>query len=491
MPNSIKAPLRAAAATFATRVKKGDPTSGHTGAVVRRVGGPLKTAVVLLEHAGRNICLVASHLGTGADDASEAMQHAVAEAAGITPGEVVCISSHNHSGAMVMEQALTGFEEFKPKGDLTDLGKRFLRDLAGAARSLTKRLEPATVWHGQSHERTITYNRKGRRADGTTFLMREEDRELYGGDYTGDIDDHAPVVCLKNADGRPLAFLTHFNGHPVTTYHVEDFTVFGDWPQVAGDVLAKRCGPRRGGEAPVAFLQGCAGDVNSKHMFSGDIALATRYGKRLGAAYVRAAKSMRESSRGGFDFAVETAKVPLGPLPHAAELRRELAEMEDFVARAQAGDPDTLTCVGLNFSREMSPAYRGRLIELVMPWNRWALDLHARGKAGGIPKHFGIDVHVLRLGDVGIVGLACEPFLGLARQIRAGSPLPMTIPCGYTNAATGYIGYVPDAPNAGDREYMSAFHRYTRFLPPFRKPAGDVMAEVAIKHLRRFAGGGD
>jgi hypothetical protein len=33
---------------------------------------------------------------------------------------------------------------------------------------------------------------------------------------------------------------------------------------------------------------------------------------------------------------------------------------------------------------------------------------------------------------------------------------------------------------------MSAFHRDTRFLPPFRKPAGDVLARTAVATLKGF-----
>ena len=93
-------------------------------------------------------------------------------------------------------------------------------------------------------------------------------------------------------------------------------------------------------------------------------------------------------------------------------------------------------------------------------------------------------VAALRIGDVGIVGLPCEPFLGIGRQIKAASPLPLAAPCGYMNET---YGYVPDGPNAGDREYMSAFYRYTRFWPPYRKPAGDALARCAIRLLGRLA----
>ena len=55
-----------------------------------------------------------------------------------------------------------------------------LKGICGAARALPDRLEPVSVWRALGHEKRISYNRKGRRADGCTFFMREEDRTLYG-----------------------------------------------------------------------------------------------------------------------------------------------------------------------------------------------------------------------------------------------------------------------------------------------------------------------
>ena len=99
-----------------------------------------------------------------------------------------------------------------------------------------------------------------------------------------------------------------------------------------------------------------------------------------------------------------------------------------------------------------------------------------------------MEIYVFRLGDVGVVGMPFEPFQGIRRRIRDHSPLPLAIPCGYVNVSHGYL---TDGPNTGDREYMSAHYRYTKFRPPFRKPAGDVMADKGVEILRRFAGHGN
>jgi hypothetical protein len=220
-------------------------------------------------------------------------------------------------------------------------------------------------------------------------------------------------------------------------------------------------------------------------MFRGDVALSERYGRMLGESYIQALDTLQPSNRDGLDYAVEKVQIPLGPLPSEETLKAEIAEMEEFIRRAAAGDQkNTLACVGLNFPRELTPAYRGKLIEAVLPWSQWALELRRAGRADAAARHLEVEIQALRLGDVGIVGILFEPFQGIGRRIRAGSKLPLTIPCGYTNVSYGYL---TDGPNTGDGEYMSAHYRYSKFRPPYEKPAGDVLALNAVEMLNRFA----
>jgi len=204
----------------------------------------------------------------------------------------------------------------------------------------------------------------------------------------------------------------------------------------------------------------------------------------LGQSYIDVLDNLQPCRRDGLDFAVEKVNVPLALLPTSEVLIAELKEMDDFIERAKSGDGDTLSCVGLNFPQALSPIYRARLVEPLHDWNVWALGLHEKGRADSVPKHLEMEIAVVRIGDVGFVGLPCEPFQGIGRQIRRGSPLPISIPCGYMNVSHGYI---TDGPNTGDREYMSSFYRYTRFRPPLEKPAGDVLADKAVNVLSRFA----
>ncbi len=490
VPDGARKPprLRAASLEFAVHVKEGGstPYTGRfTDAKVRKVAGPLKGAVTLLEDGDKRLCMVTSDFNPMLSaDVSAALRKAVAGELELDTANVLLFSSHNHSDMALTTSTVETYLPVAdvPEPDWTPVGRQLLEACREQARRVRDRLQPVTVWWAEGSEDRLTYNRKGRRADGSTYLMREEDRDLVGVDFNGDIDRQAPIVVFKNEEGKPVAGLAQFTGHPVTCYHPERPVVFGEWPRVACDRVARHLDPSGG--APVAFLQGCAGDVNAKGMFRGDVKRSIEYGCMLADSYIKAMGHLQKSERDGFDYAVEKVGVPLAPLPPPETLRAEIAEMERFIQRGAAGDEDTLHCVGLNFPTELTPSYRGKLIEAVLPWSQWALALHEQGKAGDVSKTLNVELYVIRIGDVGIVGMPFEPFQGIGRRIRARSSLPLAIPCGYTN---NRYGYLTDGPNTGDREYMSAFYRYTKFRPQYKSPAGDVLADRATEVFQRFA----
>lgn len=481
--------LRAAALEFEVTPAPGGQTASKVGALVRKVAGPLKTAVTLLDDGRTRVCLITPHMNSPKGvNISPLIRRTAAQALDLPLSHVLLMVSHNHTDFNLVgnhleaSMTLSLKPEEIPEPQLLPAGETFLAELARTAVQLPALLQPVSVWWTVGREDRITYNRKGRRADGSTYLMREEDRDLMGADFKGDIDDQAPVVVLKNTRGEAVTAITHFTGHPCTCYHPEKPVVFGDWPQVACEHLAAHLSP--GKPVTVSFLQGCAGDVNSKGMFRGDVELSRKYGRFLADSFIAALPRLTPSKRDGLDFAVEPVRIPLAPLPSEAVLLAEIAEMEDFIKRANAGDENTRLCAGQNFPSELTPAYRGKLVEMILPWSRWALELRRSGRADSVAKFLDVEIQVLRLGDVGIVGMPFEPFQGIGRQIRAGSPLPLALPCGYTNLSYGYL---TDGPNTGDTEYMSANYRYSKFRPPYAKPGGDVIAVRALETLSRFA----
>lgn len=188
--------------------------------------------------------MVTTHFGpTMAANLSKLLRDSLAGKLAIPVSHVWIFTSHNHSGVDLARNPVPAHamqEKPAPPSDLLPIGEKFLAELLKHAGCLPERLQPVTVWWTVGHEDRITYNRKARRADGSTYFMREEDRLLVGTDYRGDIDTQAPVVAFRDRGGRIVAAVCQFTGHPVTSYHPEKPVVFGDWPQVAADALAER-----------------------------------------------------------------------------------------------------------------------------------------------------------------------------------------------------------------------------------------------------------
>ncbi|MDA7921326.1 hypothetical protein N9B73_06175 [Verrucomicrobiales bacterium] len=452
------------------------------GGKATEIASGLKTMVMMLEDKGKTLCLVTTHFGPSIPvNVSKLFRETLADDLDIPVSNVLIFTSHNHTSVALASNGVLTYNAYAtpaPEAELLPVGETFFATLRKCASRLRAMLVPVTVSWAEGSEDRITYYRKGRRENGTTYLMREEDREQLGDDFQGDVDHQAPIIIFKNVEGDPVAGLVQFTGHPVTAYHPENTVVFGEWSQVACDIVSGKIA------APVGFLQGCAGDVNSKEMFTGGVSRSTEFGEMLGESYLEALESLRESGRDGMDVTLKTVRLPLASLPSPEFLNGEMTVIDDFMKRAEAGDENTLECVGQNFAKGLSPQYRAWLISLVRPWNLWALDLHEREAVDSIDYFQEMEIAVIRIGDVGIVGLPCEPFQNIGRQIREQSPLPLTIPCGYMNINHGYIA---DSENLGDNEYMSAHHRYTKFRAPLKAPAGDVLATEGVKRLKDFS----
>ncbi|MFI4875471.1 MAG: hypothetical protein ACIALR_09045 [Blastopirellula sp. JB062] len=493
-PDGNSPALRVAAVRFGITPEKVIKTNTAKLPKEAEIAGPLTTTVTLLDDGKTRLCVICCDWVKIPRNASQMFRRALAIELKIREEQVIFFASHNHSDTSLILNELRGFEWGLPPyngapAQLNEIGDQLLIKLTESVRRLPDQLQPASVWWTVGHEDRITYNRKGRRADGSTFMMREEDRILQGADFRGDVDTQAPLIVFKNEAGRPIAAWVQFAGHPVTSFSPEVPVVFGDYPKVACDVLSEHLGGDE--EVPVAFFQGCAGDVNSKEMFRGGVKRAIEFGEMLGQSYVDAIPHLVRSKRNDLSFVATTADLPLGPLPSEEDLRRDLDEINDFIRRARAGDEETLYCVGLNFPRDLSPAYRAGLVDRVRMWTEWALELRQAGGENELPEILPVELWIFRVGDVGFAGMPIEPFLGIGRQMRKKTDLPLTVPCGYANFT---MGYIPDGPNIGDREYMSSFHRYTaaeeksiRPRPPFDVPGGDVIADKAASVLNQMA----
>jgi hypothetical protein len=474
--------LRVSAETFSVTASVGDPTAGRTGARISAVHSDLKSTIVLLDDGYTQLAIVASPLPVEVTEMRAAIVATLAETLGLNAAQIFSISSHDHCVPNCVDDGLTYWSK-KPgivrPGTLNPLGRSFMAQLEASALRLKAKLTPVTIEWGKAEEKRVTFNRRGRRPDGKSYFIREEDRLLLDPSYIGEIDPEAMVVIFRDEAKAPVAALAFFTGHPVTAYNPEKMIMWGEWPQVACERLSAHL---QG--APVAFLQGCTGNINSKYMLGGTVEQSRQLGEFLGESFIKAAQSTTPSQRNDLNRSVATVHIPLAPLPSVEALEKDLKEIDAFIQRGNANDPEALTCVGMNFPKALTPPYRAKLVDMVRPWFVSALEAHREGRAHLAPKTLPLEIMVFRLGDVGLVGMPFEVFVQTGLKIKREANLPCVLPCGYTNGAYGYI---PDASAVADREYMAGFFRYTANRPPYASPAGDAAATEAVRLLAELS----
>lgn len=223
--------LKIAAAEFELAPDTGTETDVRTGAKATEVVGPLKTTVMLFEDGAVRVCLVTTHFGPSTSvNVSDLFRRSLAEELNLPMSHVLFCSSHNHCSVAFAKNGVLMYESYSrselPAAELLPIGEEFLTALLNHAKQLPQRLQPATVWWSEGRENRFTYNRKGRRVDGSTYLMREEDRVLLDEDFTGGIDPTASLVLFRSDHGSTVAALAQFTGHPVTSYHPERTIIF-------------------------------------------------------------------------------------------------------------------------------------------------------------------------------------------------------------------------------------------------------------------------
>ncbi len=473
--------LRAAAETFEVSADAG------SGA---RIYMPLKSSVLILDDGWQRIVLLSSHFMTHLR-VSVLFRQRVAQTIGVPLDHVLLFSSHNHCCPPVAPLVVAPGKDqpdLKELNDsLTPEGRRILAGYVAAASRIVGRLVPVRLHYGVGRERRITHHRKGWLADGTTYFMREEDRLKLAPDYVGGIDDEAFVLSFVGENDKPVGFLTQFTGHPVTAHRCDISVVHGEYPQIACDVLSNAYDG-----VPVLFLQGCAGDVNSKGLLADKpladcVRDAQRHGRLLGETFVGASRRMTLSRRADLDVCWQEVELPFEPVPPREALQRRLEHVETFLKRCDEGDQlTTRECDGLNFPINMSLSNRKTYVEPVRRWLCWALQFHSPEQSAPPPTGVRLEMAAFRIGDVGIVGIPAEPFMAIGRQIKRRSPLAVTVPCGYMNDA--WVGYIPDADNCRDLDYISGYYRYSTELFAYRPPAGDALAAAAVRMLADLSG---
>ena len=361
----------------------------------------LEANALFLSDGSESVLLVSCDLAGLVSGFAAAARGAMAEAAGLSPRNIIIAATHTHSGPSLIPTNYLN----PPDSAYMDRLQAWLVELA---RDAVASACPGRIGWGLGAVQ-IGYNRRCCWADGTHTMHGDATRPDFTG-LEGPDDPRHLALFAEDADKKPIAVFHSNTSHPTCFYGGEVYSA--DFPGVAREYLREVLG-----RIPVLFFNGAFGDISIENMLS-----YRRRGER-GEQKVRrvghlvAGETMRLLRETEFHddpvlaHAYEDLQIPVR-LPDV----ERLAQARQTLKRVDAG-------------------------EEVEAWDR----LYAHGVTS-LQEQFGekpvdtIPVHAVRVGDVALATQPCELYCQFGIDIKRRSPSPYTAVCG---PADGYCGYCP------------------------------------------------
>jgi neutral ceramidase len=419
----------------------------------------LTATALVLAHAETKVCLIACDLLLFTPTDARCIRDRVGEALGIPAEHVLLNTSHTHAAPA----PANWYEYNQMEDDLDTPVGRLLQiyhagvaeQVVGAARAADLLLQPARAGAG-SGSLQIGINRREWLPDGTMVLGENSD---------GIVDPAVDVLRLDTLSGEPIALLLHYSCHPDVLGPKCDLIS----PDYVG---ATRATTEAITGATTIFLQGTSGDIDPLCgivVGVDGVDEMRRLGTMLGCEASRIFQEIRTARRRdhrvawqsaastvtGWVYAEPTSRppttltvanriltLPLHPLPDVSTADATVREYETELAAVVSGP------------HSMADRLRSRRRL------RWA-QIQRDAVLAGEPARLDFELQAVRLDDLVIVAMPGEIFVEIGLAIKAASPAPHTLICGYSN---GLYFYVPTAAACAEGGYE--VESYRNFLWP-------------------------
>jgi sugar phosphate isomerase/epimerase len=356
-----------------------------------------------------------------------AIREAVEERCGLAQDHLLLSCVHTHTGPDLEKEP--AYTETLPE------------NVAAAVDAALQALAPVTLSVAMGKEETLAYIRRYRMKDGSV----RTNPGILNPDVVEALDtpDYTLAAVTASGDGVEGG-LVHYGLHCDT---VGGNLISADWTHY----LRERMRKELGGDLALLTPIGTAGDVNHWNVFkpvtSRGFEETARIGRTLGEAALKALAQAEP---------LEPGPVRGARAMFEAALRypsdEELAEARRVWEQPAPEDKD-FTMDRVEALRRIRVAELGRTINL--------------------------DVTVLAFGDMALVGMPCELFTALGREIKARSPFKYTLPISLADGCIGYVG-TRQAFDEGGYEMTS-----TLLAPGM----GDKMVDRAVELLEKLRGG--
>ena len=399
-------------------------------------------AVVLQDPNGRRVALLSVDICMLDRGNVALMRRHVAACTDLAPEDILIAATHTHSAPAPM---MLGCLPKAPDAEI----EAFLTRAAEAVILARNDLRPASLRVGYSAESRLSFNRRLRCRDGRTRMNWERVDPGEVIEPLGPTDPVVVTLSIHRGDS-PAAGLINFALHPAILAG-DNWLYSADFPGYLGEALSGMISH----EFVTFFFNGPCGNVN--HIDYTDpqqgrgYQMTQRVGYMLAVAAYRAMRISRPVIGG--ELAVSREKVPLKRLSISDE---QYQWAQEVIAR---------------LGTERSPGQVDGAPDEY--YARCWLQMREQQSAGDAA-----EVMVMRIGDVGIVGLPGEVFCELGLELKKRSPARHTLVIELANDA---IGYLPtrEAFAQGGYEVSPGVTRY-------EPGAGQLLIDSAVRQLNRL-----
>ncbi len=359
-----------------------------------RVEDPLYANALVLESRGECIALVSCDVICMPGDIADPARGRIEERIGIPAGNALICATHTHTGPEMR------------RGRIIPTNDEWLESVPGliasSVEAACEEMFDAVLLPARGYEDRMGSNRIGRRPDAS---------EVFGKEGTlgpaGPIDPELMALCVRDRQGTVRAMVANYAMHADT---VGGNGISAGWPGRMAATLRNIYGD----QCVTVFLQGTCGDINHGHWYESrwvgkGIEKATQMGRAMAGLAVDATELAEPLETGEIGCIFRHVDIPY--YTRDDEMRAEVEQL-------RAGD-------------EISP--RDRYV--IDAFEDWPHD----GEVARVP------VQVMRVGDVAIVGIPSEVFVGWGLEIKHWSPGRWTF---VAELANDWFGYIPTSDQA-------------------------------------------
>ncbi len=402
---------------------------------------------------GRAVLIALDNLMVDQEQMS-AYRAQIAEKSGVAAESVFISCSHTHTGPLVGKSELDE-NKFGEKAYGDYLGRK----LADCALMAVRDLRPAKLGYAVGQAPNIAFVRRFRMKDGSIRTNPGVNNPDIVAPI-GDVDERVNVLRFVR-EGAPEIVVANFGVHPDVVGGDE---ISADFPRFVRETTEAalenvRCMFFNGAQGDVNHVNvhPKGGDANGLHPCFDDADRGYEHAKHMGR--VIAGGVLQVYAKTEFvDVDCVRAVQRIVHAPSNMPEPSQVARAEEIVALHNAGRDAELPFAGMELTTAVAEALRMN---------------HLKNGPETIP----LRLSAVRIGPVAFLGIPGEPFTGIGRGIKDGSPFAMTLPCCLTNGAEGYYP-MKEAYDEGGYEARSS---------NFRAGIAELLIDAGVQLLKELA----